>query len=94
VLGGEELSLRAPAVADRTPAPYLGLGPADAGALGVAEGQGVAALLEDRRLDLPVRLRPQLAPGTATLPAGLPGLEGLALPAWCRLVPGEGGSRG
>ena len=79
VFGGEELSARAPAVAERAPEPYLALHPEDAGAL--AEGDEAILELPDGTEHLPVRLGEDLPRGIAGLPVGLPGVAYHALPA-------------
>jgi NADH-quinone oxidoreductase subunit G len=81
IFGGEPLSAAAPAIAERAPAPYAALHPDDAAELGAVEGEpwtfGVAGV----GYDLPVKLDASLVRGCVGLPVGLPGLEGLALPA-------------
>jgi NADH-quinone oxidoreductase subunit G len=89
VFGSEELSLVAPAVAERAPRPYLALHPDDASRLALAEGDEVdLALGEGTTLSLTVRLIPGLARGVSGVPAGLPGLPGLDLPAPGRISRG------
>jgi NADH-quinone oxidoreductase subunit G len=82
--GSEESSACAEAVARRIPAAYVGINPDDARRLGLAEGQGIAMTVEGRLHQAPARLMP-IPAGTAMLPAGLPGLPPLRLPAWGRL---------
>jgi len=86
VFGSEELSAATPAVATLTPAAYLGLSPHDAERMQVEEGQELGLDVEHEVHPLPMRLRPQLPPGVVTVPLGLPGLEGLELPTWVKLV--------
>ena len=71
--GSEELSALAPAVASRMPAPYVALHLEDAMRLGLAEGDMAEVAFAGGRERLPVRCRADLPPGTAGLPAGLPG---------------------
>ena len=77
IFGSEELSLLAAAVAERVPRAHVVLGPDDAAALEVAEGDRVRVALDDTVVQLPVRLRSGLPAGTAGLPCGLPGM-----PVW------------
>ncbi len=85
IFGSEELSAAAPAIAERSPGPYLALNEGDARRLGVAAGQEVALLLGGEQQRLPVVLNLSLPAGVAGLPAGLPGLAGIELPAWAAL---------
>jgi NADH-quinone oxidoreductase subunit G len=81
IFGSEELSMAAPAVASRAPAPYLGLGPNDPLAV---EGTLVRLHTPNGVLELPVRVIPGLPDNVAGLPVGLPDLPAagcLALPA-------------
>ncbi len=78
-----------PGVASLAPAPYRALGQADAAARNLGEGDQVEVTVSGRALKLPVRVLPGLPPGVAGLPASLPGLEGLALPAWSEPAAGS-----
>jgi NADH-quinone oxidoreductase subunit G len=85
VFGSEELSALAAPLAELIPAPYLALAPADADALGVAEGDDVAARFDETTVRLPLRLIAGLPPGTLGVPVGLPGMPVLPLAEWTRL---------
>ena len=86
VFGSEELSALAPGIARLSPAPYLALHPAEAEKHGL-QGSGTAAIvLDGREISLPLRLDPSLPAGVAGLPAGLPALPGITLPAWGTLL--------
>jgi NADH-quinone oxidoreductase subunit G len=89
IFGGEELSAQAPAVAARAPEPYVALSAADARTLGVNRGDPLVIRLEGGELRLNLRILDTLQPGTAGLPAGLPGLGGVLLPAWAEVRPGN-----
>jgi NADH-quinone oxidoreductase subunit G len=82
VFGSEELSRQAPGVAGLSPRPYIGLNPDEARRLDAGEGDTLELELEGSSYKLPLRLRPGLCRGVAVLPSGLPGLEGVVLPAW------------
>ena len=82
LFGSEELSVRAGAVAQRVPRPYLALGSQDAQALGIGAGEEVQLLCNGDAWRLTARIHPALAPGIAGLPAGLPDMATITLPAW------------
>ncbi|OCB01441.1 hypothetical protein BBC27_04055 [Acidithiobacillus ferrivorans] len=88
VFGSEELSAQAPAVADRSPTPYLCLNPEDAAAFGGAGDCRVGLTINDDVYDLPIQLMNDLPVGIAGLPAGLPGIPTASLPAWGTLARG------
>jgi NADH-quinone oxidoreductase subunit G len=81
IFGSEELSMAAPAVAERAPQPFVLLGTEDAEVLGGGAGGTVEVWVGGETLRLPVVVEPALARGTAALPVGFPGLPYLALPA-------------
>jgi NADH-quinone oxidoreductase subunit G len=89
IFGSEELSVQADAVAQRLPQPYLALASHDAEALGIEPGEAVQLECNGSAWRLGARIHRALAPGTAGLPAGLPGLEGISLPAWGVVRPGK-----
>lgn len=78
IFGSEELSALAPGIAELAPRPYLALHPADAAALGAAEGDELTLADADGAGGerLAVRYVPSLPRGVAGIPAGLPGLAG------------------
>lgn len=80
IFGSDELSAASLPVAERIPAPYLALNAAEAATRGFAEGAVVAVTLNGREYRLPVRHDPDLVPGTAGIPRGLPGATPAALP--------------
>lgn len=82
IFGSEELSALSPAIAERIPAPYVGLNPQDASGLGVKEGERVELMVGPVRYELPVEFRPSLSGGIATLVIGLPGVPVVSLPGW------------
>lgn len=83
IFGSEELSILSPGVAELAPAgPYIGLNAEDGAALGLVSGAELSLLLGGVARRLQVRLIPTLPLGVAGLPAGLPGMLGVALPTW------------
>jgi NADH-quinone oxidoreductase subunit G len=91
IFGGEELSIRATAISQRAPEPYLALCTEDARSLGLSPGDQVSLHLETGAHRLALRIRDALTPGTAGLPAGLPDLAGIPVPAWAEIRGNVGG---
>ena len=85
IFGSEELSVLSAGVAELSPAPYIGLNPADAETLGLSAGAELNLALGGVPRRLPVTLIPSLPTGVAGIPAGLPGTLGMVLPTWIRL---------
>ena len=63
-----------------------GMSPADAERMQVEDGQEVGVAIEQDVYTLAVRVREQLPVGVLAIPPGLPGLEGVQLPAWVRVL--------
>jgi len=78
IFGSEELSMAAPAVAQRAPKPYVGLGPDNGLAV---DGQTIRLRIGELLTEQVVRIVPGLAPGLLGWPTGLPGLPPVVLPA-------------
>ncbi len=85
IFGSDELSGLAPAVAGRAAKPLLALHPEDAADLAILPGESAELSLAGTPYRLPVGLDSTLPRGIAGLPAGLPGLTGIALPAWSKI---------
>jgi NADH-quinone oxidoreductase subunit G len=85
IFGSEPTSLLTPALAERTPAVYLGLNPSDAAALDIADGAPIDLASACAIHRLKVRVIPTLPRGVAGLPVGLPGAPGWFGPEWRRL---------
>jgi NADH-quinone oxidoreductase subunit G len=81
IFGSEELSIHSPGIAGLCPAPYVALNPLDGQTYRFHDEQVVGISLPGHELRLPVRLDESLPPGVAGIPAGLPGLSGIILPA-------------
>jgi NADH-quinone oxidoreductase subunit G len=93
IFGTDELSALAPAFAELLAKPYLALNPDDAAELGLAPGDDAQLQLQQhsgqrcpRCYRLPVRLESGLQLGSAGIPAGLPELAGIAMPAWGKVT--------
>jgi NADH-quinone oxidoreductase subunit G len=85
IFGSEELSALSPAVAERVPTPYLALSRDDAAGLRARPDEAVELTVAGTTYRLPAKTDGDLPRGLAGLPIGLPGLHGIALPAWCTL---------
>ncbi len=85
IFGTEELSIHAPGIAERASRPYLEINSCDAADLGISPGQELVLDLGPVARKLPAKLNPSLPRGAAALPAGLPGLAGIDLPAWGKI---------
>jgi len=87
IFGSEELSLLAAGIAQRSPAPYIGLNDRDMAQLGLQEGESVRFKRHDATYRLPVRRMPGLPDKIAGLPVGLPATLGLEPPFRVPLSP-------
>ncbi len=86
IFGSEELSQIAPAIAELIPKPYVALGEQGAAQLGLKEGDEVEVKVNGWARRVAVRVRADLPSGVAGLPAQLPGMDYVALPAWGSIV--------
>jgi NADH-quinone oxidoreductase subunit G len=77
IFGSEELSRRAPGIAELSPSPYFALHPDDALGVGVSNGDFLAAA----GVKLPVKIEPSLARGLLGYAAGYPETAGLTVGA-------------
>jgi NADH-quinone oxidoreductase subunit G len=81
IFGSEEFSILSPGIAALAPKPYLGLNPDNMEALQIKEGAEVKIIINGKTLCLPAKQITALPSGTAALPSGLPGLQGIVFPA-------------
>jgi NADH-quinone oxidoreductase subunit G len=89
IFGSDELSVLSPGVAERSCGTYIGLNPADAERLGLEEGAHVSLALEGVTVKVAVKLLPSMPVGIGGVPVGLPGLEGVSVPAWGTVAKAE-----
>jgi NADH-quinone oxidoreductase subunit G len=82
IYGSEELSAKAPAVAERVVKPYVLVSAWNAGELGLAEGQTLAFDIEGQSYMLPVKISTVMKRNVIGLPYGLAGIPYAELPAW------------
>jgi NADH-quinone oxidoreductase subunit G len=92
IFGSEEMSAWSPPIAQRVPPPFVALHPTDAAALDRGANDVVDLQIAGAALQLPLQLRPDIARGVAGVPAALPQLAGVALPAWAVITPAKGGA--
>ena len=93
IFGSEELSILSPEIAQLSPQPYLGLNREDMNSIRINDGDEVELTLNNTLLRLPVKPVPTLPLGIAGLPVGLPGLRGISLPAWCKVLKRKKGTQ-
>ena len=87
IFGSEELSRHAQGIAQLLPRPYVALNPIEAALLGVKAREQIKVIADGAQFELEVMLRADLPRGVAGLPAGLPPLDSVLLPAFCKLSP-------
>ena len=76
-----------PSISELSPAPYVGLRPEDAALFDLHEGEEMQLTLNGAEYLLPVKCLSKLPAGVGVLPAGLPMLQGIDLPAWGSIKP-------
>lgn len=81
IFGSDELSLSAPGIVELAPTAHVAVNAVD-----FTEGEEVEVRCAGGTFRLPVRIRPDLPCGVAGLPAGVPPIAGLDLPAWGKIV--------
>jgi NADH-quinone oxidoreductase subunit G len=86
IFGSEPLSVYTPGVQELSPEPYIALNLENSQGLEVSAGDYVNLHVQGMQLRLPVILDPTLPNGVITIPAGLPGIAYLDLPAWGKIV--------
>ena len=86
IFGSEELSVRAPGIADAATKAALALGAEDAAALSVTDGADVSLTVDGVTTRLPVRVVQGLPRGICGIPVGVAGAPVVTLPAWTRIT--------
>ncbi len=81
IFGSDELSSLSPGIAELSPKPYVGLSSGLMQDRNLTEGDQVTVEMNGISMTVPARRVPGLAPGIATLPADLPGMQCMNLPA-------------
>ena len=89
IFGSEELSMQSPGVAELAPEPYVAVNAKDAERIGLKEGDAAALYMREGAYDLPLTIIESLPDGVAAIPAGIPTLLGITLPAWGKIKWGK-----
>ncbi len=82
IFGSGELSMLTPGIKERSPRPYLAMANHDMAAAGLKDGEGAVLSIGAGSYLLTVRAMPELTPGVAAVPCGLPDGPILDLPVW------------
>lgn len=77
IFGSDELSARGPAIAQRTPAPYVAVNAAYASRLGVSDGGKVRVRVNGSQWNARLRVSASMAADVVGIPRGLPGMPSL-----------------
>ncbi len=85
IFGTEQLSSLSPAVAERSPKPYVALNPQDAMTLQKKEGELIAMKIDGKPHQLPVKFNATIPFGVAGFPVGLPETDYWHLPLWAEI---------
>jgi NADH-quinone oxidoreductase subunit G len=81
IFGSDELSLVTPGIGELATVPHVAVNAGD-----FIEGEKVEVRCAGSTFQLPIHIRPDLPLGVAGLPAGVPPIVGLDLPAWGTIV--------
>jgi NADH-quinone oxidoreductase subunit G len=84
VFGSDELSSRAPAIAERIVQPFLSLHPSDGARLSLEDHSTIHVVLQGARYSLAVHFEPSAPVGTVGLSL-VPEVSGISVPAWVDL---------
>jgi len=85
IFGSDELSALSPGIAELTPECYLALNPDDAQKLNLSKESRVEVIISEEKINLPVKIKFELAAGTAAIAAGLPDSPFLDSPSWIKI---------
>jgi NADH-quinone oxidoreductase subunit G len=86
IFGSEILSALAPAVASRSPLPYLAISERDAEQSGLKEGEKAELQISGKTLTLSVKVSKTLPAGIGGFPSGLLDMPVIKLPGWATLI--------
>ncbi|WP_106476565.1 NADH-quinone oxidoreductase subunit NuoG [Phytohalomonas tamaricis] len=88
LFGSDEMSARAEPIRERMSATYVALSREDAQALGVEAGSSLQVSINDKMLELPLKVSAAMPRGTLGVPVGLPGIPADARSGWARISMG------
>jgi NADH-quinone oxidoreductase subunit G len=87
IFGSEELSRLAPGISELVRRAAIGLNVTDGARMGFKSGELINVTISSSVYQLEVTLRPDVPRGVALVPAGMPPLDGIGLPAHGKLAP-------
>jgi NADH-quinone oxidoreductase subunit G len=87
IFGSEELSRVAPGISQLVPRAFIALNVTDGARIGVNPGELMKVVIGSSVYELELVLRPDVPRGVALLPAGIPPIDGISLPAPGKLAP-------
>jgi len=87
IFGSEELSRLAPGISELVPRAFIALNATDGARIGIKPGELMRVAIGSSVYELELSLRPDIPRGVALLPAGIPPIVGISLPAPGKLAP-------
>jgi NADH-quinone oxidoreductase subunit G len=87
IFGSEELSRLAPGIAELMPRAFIALNATDGLRMGIKPGELMKVSIGSSVYELELSLRPDVPRGVALIPAGIPPIDGIPLPARGKPVP-------
>jgi NADH-quinone oxidoreductase subunit G len=85
IFGSDELSALSPGIAELTPKCYLALNPDDVLKLNLTKESKAEVLISGEKIILPIKIKFELASGTAAIAAGLPDSPFIDSPSWIKI---------
>jgi NADH-quinone oxidoreductase subunit G len=85
IFGSEELSILSPGIAERAAKPFVALNSADSARLNVSDGEMIELTTAEDKYSFEVKIKPEIAEGTAGLYSSLPAFSSINL-TYCKIV--------
>ena len=82
IFGSEELSSLSPGVAERSPKAYITLNEHEAKRINKVDGELLTVTINNKAVQIPLKIDASIANGLAGLPVGLTNTEYFSLPVW------------